>query len=520
MSTTNDYIWGVQQAGAPVPQRSYDVSDGTQIPSIKRSLTVFLESQIRSWQPDLIIVIERKGTAVLRAVLESKNDALLWPWNRVFSSKIIEEIPSSALIKRRILIFDDMMKKGEHVAGLLRCLREKGVDICSDKFVRVAVFAVHEESSAGREVEGVRIPHSWYRRGLTTPDYTDTRTRIVNMLQSSGSLMLDTEHLEVRVKLTGSFDRFLQALRRTGRAIVFTSAASRENITVLYEDDDIHRLPIDDFPPGTKGDDIVKKCRVVGRPGNEFALIPICFPAIRSGAVWKPKKDVSMLLGSSAVGDNASDVGRFYGVGLRAALRVLRWTLKDLYAVAPHEFSISLPTTLKKAQAGKGYHLEHLRVMYPTLDLEYLNNWIARIEHEARAEGTRLHKLAPRPVPLLTDVDLRDRAMDLLQAITASLDQKRIERYWSGLPTGDCHPFGLTAADIFAIGSKFMWERVVTSTLFDLLIDEATLVTHVQPVTHTDGCETIARTFEPDGEIVSEAVRRYTAQWGLPNAPT
>jgi len=513
--TTSDYVWGVTTDDVERTEEVYLASD-EQVP-IKRSLALFLESQIRTWKPDLIVVIERKGTAVLRALLESGDTPIAWPWNKVISSKVIEEIPAQELTSKRILIFDDMMKGGVHVGDLLRVLGGKGVPVADSSRVRVAVFAVHEESSDGRNLEGAIVPHAWYRRGLTTADYTATRTSIVTMLQRCGSLMLDTEHLEVRVKLTGSFERFLQALRRTGRAIVFTSAASRENITVLYEDDAIHRLPIDDFPLGTRSDDIVKKCRVVGRPGNEFALIPISFPSILAGQEWNPQKSVAMLLGESAVGETATDIGRFYGVGLRAALRVLRWTLKDLYAAAPHEFTLSLPTTADRAQDGNGYHLEHLRVMYPTVDIDYLDKWIARIEHEARSEALQLRSLKPLNVPLLTDTDIRERALDMLQAISVSIDRKRIERYWEGREEPK-HPFGLTASEIFRIGNRFGWEKVVTSTLFDLLIDEAALVTHVQTVEHADGHKTVERTFEPDGEIVSEAVRRYSSQWGLPDA--
>jgi hypothetical protein len=515
MIATEDCIWGVQDK-----QDAETITDNSRIKaddvSLRRSIASFLQSQIQSWNPDLVIVVERKGTAVLRAVMEAQDPPIAWEWKDVVSSKVVTELKSE-LRKKRILVFDDMMKRGAHLAELLRDLRDEcGVDITSPECIRVAVFAVHEESSRGREIEGTLIPHAWYRRGLTTSSYTSMRTAIVRMLQRCGSLMLDTEHMEVRLKLTGSFDQFVQALRRTGRAMIFNSAESRENITVLYEDDEIHRLPLDDLPKGTTTDNIVKKCRVVGRPGNEFALIPICFPKIPANQAWEPPPEVVKLLGDSVRGEKATDIARFYGAGMRAALRVLRWVLKDLYAAAPHEFTLSLPGHSCDV-AGGGYHLEHLKVMYPTLDVDFLNKWIAKIEREAQSEASRLHKVEPLSVPLLTDNELNERALWLLQEIAASLDRKRIALYWKGKPEPK-HPFGLTASEIFEIAQRFRWEKVTTSTLFDLLIDEATLVTHVQPVAREDGNMTIERTFEPDGEIVSEAIRRYTTQWGLPDA--
>jgi len=514
-SFTADYIWGVQTSGISGSIRDTDSDFPKAIP-IKQALKQFLNSQIRTWKPDLLIVLERKGTAVLRSLMESDNP-IEWNWENVLSSKVLEQVPSR-LAGKRILVFDDMMKGGAHLKRLVQHLKELGVDVSSPDQVRVAVFAVHEESSAGQAVEGTNIPHAWYRRGLTTPDYTKIRTEIVEMMQQSGSLMLDTEHLEVRVNVIGSFDKFVKALRRSGKVTVFRSASSRSNITVLYEDDTIHLLPREDFPEGTKTESIVKKCRVVQRSGNEFALIPICFPAIPAGHLWNCSHEVASLLGRSVQTSDASDTARFYGVGLRAALSVLRWVLRDLYAAAPREFTVSLPANPKDLRHGRGYHLAHLQVMYPTLDVDYLNKWIAKIEHEAQSESRLLHRQGgPLPSPLLGEDELYERAIGLLQVITDVLDRKRVSLYWRSGVYPTAHPFGLTAAEIFAIGQRFGWEQAITSTLFDVLIDQATLVTHVQTLSDTRNQKTVERTFEPDGEIVSGIVRRYTAQWGLPD---
>ena len=513
-SIANDFIWGIQSEHTD-RRLEYFEADVPKVLPIKRVLKSFLTSQIDTWRPDLIIVIERKGTAVLRSLMEA-DPPLQWNWENVISSKVLEETLPEKLLGKRILVFDDMMKRGVHIEELLSDLKRLGVDVASQ--VRVAVFAVHEESSRGKETHGTIIPHAWYRRGLNTADYTSIRTKIVEMLQQSGSLMLDTEHLEVRLKLTGSFDRFVKALRRTGKASVFTSAGSRVNITVLYDDDEIHKLPREDFPEGTKIENIVKKCRIVQRSGNEFALIPICFPAIPAGKVWQCKHEIQTLLGDSVVGSHATDLSRFYGVGLRAALRVLRWVLRDLHAAATNEFSISLPANAKDVRSSSGYHLGHLRVMYPTLDIDYLNKWIAKIEREARSEGKDLPQREPLSSPLLTDEELHKKALGLLQQVMNDLDRKRIQSYWQSQQHLTPHPFGLTAEEIFKIGKHYKWEKVLSSTLFDVLIDQATLVTHVQIISDSHGEKTVERTFEPDGEVVSEAVRGYTMQWGLPDA--
>ena len=79
-------------------------------------------------------------------------------------------------------------------------------------------------------------------------------------------------------------------------------------------------------------------------------------------------------------------------------------------------------------------------------------------------------------------------------------------------------PFGLTAEEIFAIGvQQFGWSEVEISTLFDVLIDDGYLVTEVATLTDDAGDEWLARVFFPDGEAVSELVRRFSLQRGLPD---
>jgi hypothetical protein len=53
--------------------------------------------------------------------------------------------------------------------------------------------------------------------------------------------------------------------------------------------------------------------------------------------------------------------------------------------------------------------------------------------------------------------------------------------------------------------------------LFDLLIDDGSIVTRVEEVVDEDGVTRLVRTFKPDGEAVSDLVRHLTVQWGLPS---
>lgn len=507
-------IWGVP---AVLPYKSLeDYSRTRNVVPIARQLHTFLLEQIESWKPDLIIVVERKGTAILRALTESYDEPLKWPWSKVISSAVVGQMPNEYFHNKRILVFDDMMKTGIHLQELLKSFIDRGLWKSGDENLRVAVFAIHEYQSRGIPLNGYCVPHSWFYRDLTNSSFQVIRMEIIKMLQKAGSLMLDTEHLEVRVRLEGSFNKFVNALRRKAKAAVFHSATQRTNVTVLYADDEAHDFPQHLFPDATRFSSIVKKCRITQRQDDEFAIIPICFPAIPNSFVnWPNDPELSSLFGESVYAD---DMSRYYAAGLLGALEVLRWVLKDLAASRTNEYTILLPQSPDDATSTGGYSLDHLTVMYPTLDLHKLTQRILNIELEARSEGGRLRSKKTKPIqyPIGLDEDLRQDAVRLLQVIRHILDDRIMEQCIKRGEIIRKHPFGLRPSEIFEIGKKFGWEDIRISTLFDILIDEAYLEPHVQTIKDRDGKHRMIRTFEPDGEMVSELVRRYTTQWGLP----
>ena len=329
--------------------------------------------------------------------------------------------------------------------------------------------------------------------------------------------MLDTEHIEVRLRLRDSVGHFLEALRRRAQAVWFKSLGERTNITVYYPDDEAHRLPAECFPEGAKLEGIVKKCRIVHRRGDEFAIIPICYPGVPDEATtWPTLPTLKELFEreSPACGE-----ALFYAVGLIAALQIVRWTIRDLAAYDPSMYTISLPSEPGGSLQPGGYTLDHLRVMYPALNVRRLTHLIAQIENDATTEGGRLkgRKFDRSEEMGVTDEELRQNAAELLQVIRFQLDEEILN---AARLTGTAvapHPSGLTAQTIFSLArEKFGWENIRTSVLFDMLIDGADLVPHVERRRDDDGRVRLVRTFEPDGEMVSELVRRLTTQWGMP----
>jgi len=506
-------IWGEPLAEFhDAPNRMYRGRPGHEATLVEQ-LRSFLKSQIEDWAPDIIIVHERKGTAVLRALIEAPSDRIQWPWNRIVSSTALDQLPSDFLRGKRVLVFDDMIRTGKALKPVFERLRQFGC--LSPETVRLAVFAAHEESSRNGAFTSNDFSVAWFYRDLAPSGYRRLRTQLLRFLQRSGSLMLDTEHLEVRLTLHAGSGRLLDALRRRAEATVFQSAANRTNITVFYPDDLAHCLPAERFPPASVQNEIVKKCRVIQREADEFAIIPICLPLIPiEGTEWPQSHRDRTLLGDAV---RRSQSARFYGAALIASLYPLQWILRDLYASDPRTVSISLPSRGSDMVTGGGYCLDHLRVMYPTLDVDQLVQMIAETDRTAQSEGAKLrgrHFDLKSYIPT-SDAQLRRDAMRLLQVIAAAVDERHAEELLYN-PACDRRG-GLEPTEIFGLGHRLGFKRPYVSALFDILIDEGSIVTRVEEVRDENGVARLVRTFKPDGEVVSELVRHFTIQWGLPS---
>jgi hypothetical protein len=453
----------------------------------------------------------------MRALKESSKH-LKWSWQNVVSSRVLRQHSADYYRNNRILIFDDMMTGGSHVREVFEALLaiDPSGEVLRD--VRVAVFAKHEDAVSPSTRIRPGVTEASFYRALTTPAYRNKRLAIVSMLQSAGSLMLDTEHIEVRIRVKGTFPEFLAALGRKAHVITFQSGGGRRNVTVLYDDaDPAHELDRKTLPEHAITSGIVKKCRVVERAGDEFALIPMCYPSTPDGATdWRASAAYAELLGDPT---KQSGEARFYGTALLSALSVLQWALKGIYAAGQGVAAVYLPGMAAEDNPSEGFTLNHLRVMYPTLDLERLIDAIGVIDAEAAREGSsvRGRSLSPLSQTDSSSGNLRQNAWTLLQVIRHVLDNRIQEQKLYDPLWRRPHPFGLTADEVFALGDQFGWQRARTSALFDMLIDDCHLVTHVMKSADQDGICRWKRVFEPDGEMVSDLVRMYSVQRGLPH---
>jgi hypothetical protein len=488
---------------------------------IEDKLHRFITSEIDKFDPDLVILVERKGTAIIRALKESERFNFSFTWSKIISSCVIEQLSIGYFVKkkvRKILILDDMMREGKHLEYLLEVLFNKFSNEIDPHNIRIAVFAVHSKSSHGKPsiyLPG-NYPHSWYYTALDDKRYSLIRYQLVEFLERTGSLMLDTEHIELRFKINRHFNDVIKALNREGsHTVVFKSSKNRKNITVYYDDkrqlsDELMKV-IDDgqFP-------YVKKCRIVQRK-NEFAIIPICYPSINSKISQNNLPgDYHLLFPGSS--DNGME--RFYQIGLYSALEVLKWTIKDLMLTENgiSDRDIETPVVDANDNPEKNFTLNHLTVMFPSLDLEYLKEKIDYTFNSAINDVIKIRgrKFLYNKHRRTNDDELIIKAFVLLVYIKKSIDSRKLSNALDGKEIK--HPFGLQVHEIFEIAKQLgIVDEAEISSLFDILIDKSALVTHVQKLEFDNGETRYTRTFEPDGECIDETIQKYLLIYGLPN---
>jgi len=142
---------------------------------------------------------------------------------------------------------------------------------------------------------------------------------------------------------------------------------------------------------------------------------------------------------------------------------------------------------------------------------------IAEVDQKAQSEGAKLRSrhFEIESQATTSDAKLRRDAIHLLQVIASAVDEKYTEEL---LYDSSCHRRpGVEPSEVFELGRRLGFEPSYVSALFDLLIDDGSIVTRVEEFTDPDGIARLVRTFKPDGEAVSELVRHFTIQWGLPS---
>ena len=107
---------------------------------IEGNVICLLNDAMSRFEPDYIVTVERKGTALLRAVIDQEG-GVDWSWERVLSTSAIPGLDSNDLIDKRVLLFDDSVYRGHNLRNTIDQITKK---FGNKVKIATAAFAVHE----------------------------------------------------------------------------------------------------------------------------------------------------------------------------------------------------------------------------------------------------------------------------------------------------------------------------------------------------------------------------------------
>jgi hypothetical protein len=462
-------------------------------PPIERRLLSFLKELLDDGTFDLIVCVERKATALLRALIEEISEPRLrWQWSKVLSTASMDQFPWHLFTGRRVLLFEELVHHGKTMGRnkqQLATLVPDGVEITT------AGFAVWYRCEAP--------PDFAFYASVDSEEYSTIRDELIRMLQVHGSLLLDTEHLELSVRLNCDVQEFYHALARSaenGNTSSFLSGADRLNLTVqkpdILQPEILNRYLI----PGSTYDAVVRKCRVIEKDYGRFELMPILYPNVRCVIEEEWLRNLPPFVDVVSV-KKARPRQLFYLVGLLASIELSRSIVASLGdLLRQQKLVLEVPE----------YCFQHLSAIFPAIDIAGLWKHVTDVVAESRqqkplrsAASVTVHDVRNKTLLQMAYFVITQLVLDIDEHEDACFDAPK-GRSWAQV------------ADITRRGSDLIGAPdAAWATVPDRLIDSGMLVTNVETVMGSSSNETWAiRTFHPDSEIVTEKLRRQMALRG------
>lgn len=458
---------------------------------VDRRLLGFINEIVVREEVDLIVCSERKGTAVLRALIQEIHPPRFeWSWKKVVSTAAIEEFDWSSFEGKRVLIFDELVHHGHSLERAKRKLSrylKQGIE------VKTAGFAVWDRC--------VHHPDFSYYSSVGLEQYVEIRNEIITMLQRYGSLLLDTEHLEITARIECGLKEFYHELARAsedGNTLSFLSASERLNLTIwkpdIIEPDELKKW----LTPGSNTTGVVAKCRVLERDHNHFSIMPILYPNTRCvlDDDWISRLP-TFINRESVIG--ARPTYLFYVVGLLASIEVLKGIVSALGdLIRAQKIVLEVPRD----------DFSHLRAMFPVIDTDLLWEYVKNVVAESK-----LHK-AERSGRTIGVTNVPQKALLNMSYFLITHLVEQVDRQG----TDDEGTLGVSWSDLDRIATS--GEQLIEANhkawcvVPDRLIDSGLMHTDVKEVTSSNGERWAIRTFRPDSEVVAEKLRRHMSVRG------
>lgn len=471
---------------------------------VERRLSRFLQKVLAQRDYDLIVCSERKATATLRLLIQEMQEPRLeWPWPKVLSSAAIEAYDWESFRGRSILVFEELVHHG------------KGLRKCREMLEHYAPVGVKIYSAAFAVWEGcVHRPDIWHYAALSDDDFRAYRDELVTALQQHGSLLLDTEHIELTAKVECGLKDFFGELARSandGQTYSFVSASKRMSVTIMQPGMVDANALAGVLTPGSNTTGVVNKCRILERTHNYFSILPILYPNTRCVVEASWLDALPGFVNRKAL-ERAKPIEIFYLVGLLASIEGLRAVIAALGDL------IRRNKVVLEVAAG---NFAHLVTMFPNVDIDGLWQHVNEIVLESK-HVKPLHSRRAVKVRNITEQVLSEFAFDFFDRL---IDREADREDWE---TGrDVNPEGESCAELFDIAGEIAStfksafddvpaDRVIAAVAPDRLIDAGFLVTRVETVKAASNEIWAIRTFSPDAEVVRMRFQQQAAVRGNP----
>lgn len=491
----------------------------------------WLSNLLNSNHFDRVITVERKATAILRALLDlSPNIKCKWDWQKVLSSEALPYLPKNWLKGERILIFNEMIHLGRSTKNTINAIEVNTPG--DDKYIKTAAFVVHKEfKEKGRwRTQDIRndkealSPDYALERNVSGELYNIYLERIIELLKNKGALLLDTEHLENTFNFNLPPRRFIDSLRTFGEPVEY-----EDNVIGGFPGVTIRNPVISDYdklqsilpPKCDLGVNAPKKIRMVRRGPKEFAFIPIWYPPLPLKSFlnigWNNAPAYVKPALEKCPNDKLPELSFHLG-SLVTGIELIRSIWAGL---APFVGKGIEPNTLR-GSVDAGSPFGHLRSLYPLLDFTeleaalgsavstYKNKSTSKIVQK-KAGWKGFTKTSPEKAAIIVDAKTRkEQCFELLKLVIKEQRRLSVDIDWFEDEDEEDNyqqSNSFSWFDFWQAGEKLGIEESVRSIIMDTAIDNAILKTGLMFAEHNEeNC--IIRGFEFDNEFAREAFER------------
>jgi hypothetical protein len=403
---------------------------------------------------DLLIPIERKGMALMRILLQDQSSDIGLDPNKLLSSDAIEYLDPKWLINKKACVFDDTLFTGQKMSRQIKDLEDYGAKADS------SAFAVCGSSTFS--------PTFRYYDNLSYQDYTSLRLKILNLISESQILLLDTEHIGLRVNCELSSSEIMERLCNLGGPLIKARLGRKDSEFIS-----IHEPPFfNEFIlnlPEQNNLKIFRKLRFLIQDGSMW-IVPIVYPPTliptsnNECPTFKETNDRELCLCQDYPDES---IRPLYCRGLYLSAHLLAVTLKRLKKIMIFNYDLS---------NERNFPLENLKALFPMLNIQKWRSWLidlisATMETEDINDGEIKIKY-----PIISIGEQTDRILrHLLNALLEHYDRAESERVSSEyIDWVNKDEFAISYNDLFNLFPNT--PDYLVSQALDILIDQSRII--------------------------------------------